>query len=101
MIEKEEPRGADWELSASAYAVSPGGSIQEIKHEETGEHIDKDCLETSETLFMSGRFVSPRKQHENPPSEPEKEEILENPVGKGDGSKNVKDLGESLQTISF
>ncbi|KAL8192355.1 hypothetical protein R6Q57_027540 [Mikania cordata] len=103
MAEKGEPKGADWEvvsLTASAYAASPGGSIPEVKHEETGEHIDKDHLETSDTLFMSGHFVFPPKQHQNLPSEPEKAEILENPVGNDDGSESVKDLGASFDSSS-
>lgn len=112
MAEKEEaqittPRGADWEvvsLTASAYAASPGGSIPEFKHEEKGEVIDKDKLETSDALFMSGHFVYPPKQHEDLPQEPEKAEILENPAGKDDGSvsykESVEDLGGSFDSKS-
>ncbi|KAI7758417.1 hypothetical protein M8C21_013105, partial [Ambrosia artemisiifolia] len=97
------PRGADWEvvsLTASAYAASPGGSIPEVKHEEEGEVIEKDNVETSNALFMSGHFVYPPRQQENVPSEPEKTEIVENPAGKDDGSVSVKDLGEIFESNS-
>ncbi|KAK1420200.1 hypothetical protein QVD17_21600 [Tagetes erecta] len=108
MAEKEEaqvttPRGADWEvvsLTASAYAASPGGSIPEFKHEEKGEMIDKNNLETSKELFMSGHFVYPPKQHEDSPSEPEKAEILENFAGKDDGSVSVNDLAGGFESNS-
>ncbi|KAI3741314.1 hypothetical protein L1987_58986 [Smallanthus sonchifolius] len=49
---------------------------------------------------MSGHFVFPPRQQENAPSEPEKTEILENPVGKDDGSVSVKDLGGSFDSSS-
>nr|KAJ0194852.1 hypothetical protein LSAT_V11C700344140 [Lactuca sativa] len=70
MADKEEghataPKGADWEvvsLTASAYAAAPGGNIPELKHEEKGEVVDKDKVETSNALFMSTHFVLPPKQ---------------------------------------
>ncbi|KAK9056173.1 hypothetical protein SSX86_027262 [Deinandra increscens subsp. villosa] len=106
MAENEEgqvatPRAADWEvvsLTASAYAASPGGSIPEVKHQEKDEVIDKDKVETSNPLFMSGHFVVPPTQHENAPSEPEKTEIFENPVGKDDGSVSIEDLSGSFDS---
>ncbi|XP_076893309.1 ATG8-interacting protein 2-like [Bidens hawaiensis] len=91
------PRGADWEvvsLTASTYAASPGGSIPEVKQEETGEVVKKDEVETSNTLFMSGHFEFPPRQPENALPESAKTEILENPTGKDDGSVSVKDLEE-------
>lgn len=70
MADKEEghataPKGADWEvvsLTASAYAAAPGGNIPELKHEEKGEVVDKDKVETSNALFMSTHFVFPPKE---------------------------------------
>ncbi|XP_076948766.1 ATG8-interacting protein 2-like isoform X2 [Bidens hawaiensis] len=91
------PRGADWEvvsLTASTYAASPGGNIPEVKQEETGEVVNKDEVETSNTLFMSGHFEFPPRQSENAPTEPAKTEILENPTGKDEGSVSVKNLEE-------
>lgn len=96
MADKKEgqsttPKGADWEvvsLTASAYAAAPGGSFPEFKHEEKGEDVKKDEVESSNALFMSGHFVLPPTQHKNVPSEPENSEIH----GQDDGSKSVKVL---------
>nr|GEV29446.1 ATG8-interacting protein 2-like [Tanacetum cinerariifolium] len=97
MADKEEgqgttPRGADWEvvsLTASAYAAAPGGTIPEFKHEEKGDAVDKDKVETSNALFMSGHFVVPPNQHENVQSESENAEVSDHQVGKDDGSESV------------
>lgn len=70
MADKEEghattPKGADWEvvsLTASAYAAAPGRNIPDLKHEEQGEVIQKDKVETSNILFMSAHFLLPPKE---------------------------------------
>lgn len=70
MADKEEehtiaPKGADWEvvsLTASAYAAAPGGNIPPLKPEEKGDVVNKDKVETSNSLFMSGHFVLPPKE---------------------------------------
>nr|XP_043620653.1 ATG8-interacting protein 2-like [Erigeron canadensis] len=85
------PRGADWEvvsLTASAYAAAPGGNMPEFKHEEMAE---KDKVESSNALFMSGHFVLPSSKHDMP-SEYEKTEILDQLVGKDYGSESVKNV---------
>lgn len=97
MADKEEgqdttPRGVDWEvvsLTASAYAAAPGGTSPELKHEEKGDVVDKDKVETSNALFMSGHFVVPPNQHENVLSESAYTEVSDHLVGKDDGSESV------------
>lgn len=95
------PRGADWEvvsLTASAYAAAPGGTFPEFKHEEKGDVVDKDKVETSNALFMSGHFVVPPNQHENVVSESENAEVYDHQVGKDGGSESVQGLGGKLDT---
>ncbi|PWA77867.1 hypothetical protein CTI12_AA221530 [Artemisia annua] len=106
MADKEEgqgttPRGADWEvvsLTASAYAAAPGGTIPEFKHGEKGDVVDKDKVETSNALFMSGHFVVPPNQHDNVVSESENAEVYDHQVGKDGGSESVQGLGGKLDT---
>ncbi|KAJ6850508.1 ATG8-interacting protein 1 [Iris pallida] len=81
------PRGADWEvvqLTASTYAASPNP-----------QEIDLDVLrtgkESSSTLFMSGHFVLPPREHEDLPIEPNCTEIIGEAEGQDKGYTEEED----------
>ncbi|KAI3494941.1 hypothetical protein L1887_37003 [Cichorium endivia] len=99
MADKEEghttaPKGADWEvvsLTASAYAAAPGGKIPEPKHEEKGEVVNKDKVESSNALFMSGHFVFPPKEETEILDHHDNSESVNDVDGKPDAKEKEND----------
>ncbi|XP_042475099.1 ATG8-interacting protein 2-like [Macadamia integrifolia] len=81
--EEASSRGNEWEvvsLTASTYSAAPGP--KRFDDDKGNEFIVYE-EGTADAMVMSGHFVFPSNKHENPPLEPEKNEIDNEPKGEG------------------